>query len=63
MITTYQRFTKYMDGEVVCALYGTDKCQIHNNNCVEAKCDFMKAMIEQLGKFEDIYEGIQREGN
>lgn len=60
MITTYQRFTKYMDGEVVCVLYGTDKCQIHNGNCASGECIFINEIIKQLGTFEDAYEGVQR---
>ncbi len=53
-----KRLTKFENGSYTCVLAGTDKCQIHNN-C--EGCNFLNAIFEQLGGFEDAYEGIQRE--
>lgn len=57
---SYTRLTKKQDGVYTCVFAGTEKCQIHSN-C--EGCDFINHIFMRLGEFEDLYEGIQCEGD
>ena len=61
-VVKYQPLTKKVNingqNTVVCSLFGTEKCQIHNSNvCIDAK--YFQAILEQLNAFEEIYMDVK----
>lgn len=59
----YSRLTKVItqeDGKecVTCALYGTEKCHIHNGTPDCGHCEVLGAIFNQLNNFEEAFTEI-----